>query len=189
MCGLSAESPRPWIEHDQPALDTELLQRLAAEGSAFAEMLLISMIINSQVQGTSPEAGYARWFALVEEEDPLAIYLLASLYLGGDEYVPLNEEEACRLFARGARLGSVSMKGLYGGCLLMGLGGIEDVDKGIELLRTAASGGVPEAMYLVGAYEADMQENLSKALLWWRRAARLGDADAQDELRDRSEAW
>jgi TPR repeat protein len=115
-----------------------------------------------------------------QQGHPLAMYNLGLHYRDGIG-VPRDDVQATEWFARAAGSGLVSAMVEYGKALWLGRGqpdSVPNARRAIEWLQRAAEAGSQRAMYWLG-YIYQRKHDPQLALLWYGRAAEVGNGEAQ----------
>jgi len=174
--GRGAEA-EPWLE------------RLARGGDANAALTLARLRLDLRhgAPGVAADPARAVWWLTraAEGHDAQAAYVLGRLYLEG-RGVTRNARLA-RRWLEAARAGGerrAILHRLLGRLYLYGQGGERDEARGLELLRQAAADGDADAAFLLAEFHAARtgDADLEAAERWYRRAAELGHAGAQERL-------
>jgi TPR repeat protein len=116
--------------------------------------------------------------------DPVAEYLLASLYLNGNG-VPKDTDEGLEWLTKSADQGYARAQSDLGALYLIGRDIAGDTRRGMELLGRAAAQGDPSASYNLGVMYRDglgVPEDREKAESYFLIAAKKGHASAQYNL-------
>lgn len=125
------------------------------------------------------------WASSIEDR---AKYLMSE----GQKYywgrgVGKDLKKALSLYLEAARLGNQDAQYIAGGMYYRGMGTPKDNSKAFQLLFGAAEKGksTPESQKLLGDFFLQgefIPQNFTKAVKWYKEAARNGDSDAQVEL-------
>lgn len=68
----------------------------------------------------------------------------------------------------------------------------KDIDKAMQLCKTAAEKGNSTAMYKLGElheFNSDQNDNIHKAIYWYRKAAKKENIQAQTALKRLNSNW
>ena len=106
-------------------------------------------------------------------------YVLGLMYLNG-QGVEADAGEAVRWQRKGVELGSPKSMLELGTYTLLGQNGIKrNVTEGLRLIKQAGEQGLADAQNYLGYLYAkgeDAEQDLAKAVIWYRKAADQGDA-------------
>lgn len=92
-------------------------------------------------------------------KNPLALYSLGVYYDRG-ELLELDKSKACDYFRESANLGMPQAEHIYGVMLYYGTGGAQqDQAKGLRLVKSAAQGGIAEALEFLEYIDPSTLEN------------------------------
>lgn len=174
----------------------EMLQASASKGDAFARgklgMLILRGSVESQLwvcgpvaQACVPERIIPLFQGGMKDGDPESMYQLGELYRAG-RGVPLDSQQAVRLFKTAADLGEPRGQHALGMMYLAGGEGVQqEPEKGLIWVRSAASQGLAEAQNALGVIYVEgkaIPPNTKEAVNWYLRAAEQGHPVAQANL-------
>lgn len=175
---------------------TDLLQATASKGDSFARGKLGSLILRGSVesqlwvcgpvaQACVPERVIPLFQGGAKDSDPESMYQLGELYRVG-RGVPLDSQQAVRLFKTAADLGEPRGQHALGMMYLSGGEGVpQEPEKGLIWVRSAASQGLAEAQNALGVIYVEgkaIPPNTKEAVSWYLRAAEQGHPVAQANL-------
>lgn len=174
----------------------EMLQTSANKGDPFARgklgMLILRGSVESQLwvcgpvaQACVPERVIPLFQGGTKENDPESMYQLGELSRAG-RGVPLDSQQAVRLFKTAADLGDPRGQHALGMMYLAGGEGVpQEPEKGLIWVRSAASQGLAEAQNALGVIYVEgkaIPPNTKEAVSWYLRAAEQGHPVAQANL-------
>ncbi len=135
------------------------------------------------------ENGYVYSQELVERAgvgDVHALDLLSTMYAYGIGGVAPDRNKAFHYYRALANTGDSDAQAITGYMLIYGLGPIENVDDGLEMLAESANQKNGLAYYFLGNFHhynlEPTAENVLRAKLYYRAAAELGMYPALEEL-------
>lgn len=141
-------------------------------------------VVGAEARGTCPSMGWQEkslHFLTVAATQGIeeAQMLLAAWFLEGGRGVDRNEEAAVMWYQAAAEQHSNAEAQAYMAlCYELGDGVEEDLSKALELYRSAAEQGHPEAQFSLGEHASHFKE----AVRWYTRAADQGHANAMWKL-------
>lgn len=159
----------------------EWYEKAARTGDPEGQMLHGACLYRG-IRGPQDAEGAARWYARAAAQDHAGgTAALAWQYFYGDG-VPKDIDKARELARRAAAQDSASALNLLAHLHLEGHGTPVDVHAAIPLLERSAALDNTVAMYTLGRIywhkDAVQPRDEARALQWFERAARAGDADA-----------
>ena len=130
-----------------------------------------------------PDADTAYQYLMKAEEWPVANYFIGRHHEQGG----LGRDAAMQVYRAAAQVGSACSAYRLGQLEKAAAGGKQDVENAARWFTMAGDGGcIPAMKALAALYEAGdgLDKNLAEAVLWYRKAAELGDEAAKAKLKE-----
>jgi localization factor PodJL len=165
---------------ERAAEDLKDLEAAARHGDSEAQFRIGTRFLSDGAFSNGGAATAARWLARAAGQGHLeAQFMLASLYERGAG-VTKDENEAMSLYRKAANAGHIrAMHNL--GVLLSARESPQDYSEAAVWFARAAQAGLTDSQYnLALLYERGLgvEQDLSRAYLWYRAAGRGGDKEA-----------
>lgn len=158
------------------------LHRAAEDQSASAAFVLGR--IYDEAWGVDEDQAVAfKWYKMAADGGVNeSLYFVASAYLFGHGVVA-DAKSAFEYFERASRASDLTAQYMRALCIIDGTGTVRDPERGMRLMRAAASHGSHEAMDYLAAYHLQ-RGSLRRATEWARRAEESGSTIAPLRLHD-----
>jgi localization factor PodJL len=168
------------VQPERAAEDLKDLEAAASHGDSEAQFRIGTRFLSDGAFSNGGAARAARWLKKAADRGHLeAQFMLASLYERGAG-VPKDESEAMSLYHKAATAGHIrAMHNL--GVLLSARESPQDYSEAAVWFARAAQAGLTDSQYnLALLYERGLgvDQDLSRAYLWYRAAGRGGDKEA-----------
>lgn len=167
----------------------ELLENAAAADDPEAQIQLGHFLMRPPAGGIVEIQNAIYWYkkALAHGRYDACYHIGEALNRISD---PKNKELAALWYQRGADYGDISSQAAVGWTLVTGQGVQQDPEKGLKIALELAEKGHAGMMYTLGRYYAHeglpvrspVPRDLSKAMMWYRKAAEAGQTSAMEML-------
>jgi localization factor PodJL len=180
LSSASENSAGAAIQPERAAEDLKDLEAAARHGDSEAQFRIGTRFLSDGAFSNGGAATAARWLAKAAGQGHLeAQFMLASLYERGAG-VAKDENQAISLYRKAANAGHIrAMHNL--GVLLSAHESPQDYSEAAVWFARAAQAGLADSQYnLALLYERGLgvEQDLSRAYLWYRAAGRGGDKEA-----------
>jgi localization factor PodJL len=180
LLSSASENRTVGLQSERAAEDLKDLEAAARHGDSEAQFRIGARFLSDGAFSNGGAATAARWLARAAGQGHLdAQFMLASLYERGAG-VTRDETEAISLYRKAANAGHIrAMHNL--GVLLSAHELPQDYSEAAVWFARAAQAGLPDSQYnLALLYERGLgvEQDLSRAYLWYRAAGRGGDKEA-----------
>jgi TPR repeat protein len=172
-----------------PAVGVQWLRRGADAGDAWGMAALGHVLASGDAYGLPVRGGEGEVWARrsAESGQIYGMAILGDIYRYGRGGVPKDLPEAARWFKKASDSGLTVASVEYALMLDEGLGGLkQDRAEAVKLFRSAAEDGNPQGMFALAIsleLGDGVDKNESEALVWYRKAAAAGIAEAAEKVR------